>query len=324
MYDLPQITLDDLERFADWAELCALVDEPGVLSQTDVIDVVHDSGLLSALETDVFPSDVPLRDETQLSVDDSGDRFAETVWEELTSRSRKFKDAYPFTVGPDLLTRRFGAWENCAGYALLLIADISRHYAAKVSLEPRSKFQFLFEKVVEACAKALFGGTSVRFGWPLENDWPKPINDRIQFFGNRMRLVIELLEGKTKSSDKDRGLDVATRFSLGDDGPGTVIFLTQCATGKHWRKKRGEPSFEDWRDILQWQAKLIRAVAVPWRLDYPQDVISNFRHFDAVIIDRPRLNFGFSDKFLSAEVIAAIVEWCQAQALKFPVLKKGI
>jgi len=322
MYDLPEITFDDIERFADWVELCALFDSAGVVSQTNVIDVVRDSGILPAMETDVFSRDDSFIEETQLSSDDSGERFAEQVWQRLSDRALKLKEAYPFDLHDDLLSRRSTDGKNFAGYAMLLIADLSRFYSAKVSLEPNSKFQFLFEKLVEACARELFGGSSVRFGWPREADWPTGIDSRIRLFGDRMRLTIESLEGKTKPSDKDKGLDVAARLGFGDDGPGTVIFLTQCATGKNWRRKRGEPSFGEWKDILQWQAQLIRVVAVPWRLAYPQEIISNLRHFDAVILDRTRLNFAVANNFLAATIVASMLDWCTAQVTKFPVLRK--
>ena len=43
-----------------------------------------------------------------------------------------------------------GCGLKCPAYTFLLLADISRSYAATVDIEPGSSFQYLFEKVVEA------------------------------------------------------------------------------------------------------------------------------------------------------------------------------
>src|SRR5262249_38567337 len=124
----------------------------------------------------------------------------------------------------------------------------------------------LFEKVVEASSRGLLRGAVMRFGWPIEPGWPLAINDRIQLLGSGLGLELETLRGKTKKTDKDRGLDVAGRISFGDEGAGTIVLLTQCAAGKHWRKKTGQPALQRWQHLIQWNAHLLRAVAIPWRL----------------------------------------------------------
>jgi hypothetical protein len=94
----------------------------------------------------------------------------------------------------------------------------------------------------------------------------------------------------------------------------------QCATGKHWKNKRGEPSFADWNDILQWQAQLVRGVAIPWRLLRPGELVKTYRHFDAVILDRPRLAAGAPDNYITPSTKDAIIGWCDMQFKKLPVL----
>jgi hypothetical protein len=325
MFDLPSIDVDDTVRLADWVELCVFFGDSGVMSQADMADVVHDAGLLGGMPEDVLSDDASFRQEEEdFSSDDATERLAGAVWEHLETRSRGLKEGYPFAVEGDKLRLKVPSWRAAPAFAMLLVADISRVYELNAQIEPDSESGRLFEKVVEASQRGLLRGTAVRFGWPIEPGWPTPIDDRIGTLGERLGLGVERLTGKTRPQDKDRGLDVVARFSGGDDGPATFVLLTQCATGKHWKKKRGEPAISDWRDILRWDAQLLRAVAIPWRLDARIDrgfhYVRTYRHFDAVILDRPRLVAGTPDRFLADDVKDQIVRWCEKQVVKLPSL----
>ncbi len=325
MFDLPSLDVDDTLRLADWVELCALFQSGGVVSAADVCDAVHDAGLLGGEPDDVFPGDTSFSEEDDFSTDDAVERLAAAAWEQLRDRAAKIESGYPFDVREDSVRLKTASWRAVPAFVMLLLADMSRSYPSlKAEIEPDSDSARLFEKVVEAAQRGLLGGSAVRFGWPIEPGWPKPINARIRVLGEQLGLEVEALKGKTRRKDKDRGLDVAARFSMGDDGPATFILLTQCATGKHWTKKRGEPALPDWRDILRWDAELLRAVAVPWRLDARIDggfhYVRTYRHFDAVILDRPRLAAGDPDRFLADDVKDQIVRWCEEQVVKLPSL----
>jgi hypothetical protein len=204
---------------------------------------------------------------------------------------------------------------------MLLICDIGRHYPnAQVELVPDSTSARLFEKIVEASVQGTLGGAASRFGWPREPDWPTAINDRVEVFAERLGLKLELLDGKTDPNDKDRTLDVAGRFSFGDDGDGCFIVLAQCALGKNWRQKRGEPTVEAWRNLIQWNAHLVRAVAIPWTLEEPYNYRRIFRHFDAaVVVDRPRLAAGAPDRHLVGPARDEIAAWCDARLAEVPM-----
>lgn len=325
MFDLPSIDVDDTVRLADWVELCALFESDGVISAADVADAIHDAGLLGGEPDDVFPDESSLVEEGDFSTDDAVERLADAAWEQLRDRATKAGQGYPFDVRGDSLQLNVSSWRAVPAFTMLLLADMSRSYRRlNAEIESESDSGRLFEKVVEAAQRGLLRGSAVRFGWPIEPGWPTPIDDRIGTLGERLGLEVESLQGKTRSNDKDRGLDVAARFSVGDDGPATFILLTQCATGKHWKEKRGEPALSDWRDMLRWDAQLLRAVAVTWRLDARIDrgfhYVRTYRHFDAVILDRPRLVAGTPDRFLEGDVKDQIVRWCEDQVVKLPGL----
>jgi hypothetical protein len=130
---------------------------------------------------------------------------------------------------------------------------------------------------------------------------------------------VEDLAGKTRPHDKDRGLDVAARV-FSDDDHGALFVLTQCAVGKRWWTKTGEPSIADWRDIFRWNSALKRGVAVPWRLEDPSRARTHRRFDGAVVMDRPRLVDGHPDRFLASDVRSELTRWCQARVKKLPRL----
>jgi hypothetical protein len=321
MFELPELTLDQIARVADWVELCALY-EPGGVSQAAVADVFHDSGMLGTEPSDFFLGDLTYIDQDTFSSDDATEWFAELVWQELANRQRTLNSGYPFATENSVATLSVPSWQDVPAFAMLLIADLSRSYGnVDIRIEPESGDARLFEKIVEAATRGLLRGTSVRFGWPIEPGWEKPIDNRIRQLGDALNLRVENLEGKTRPKDKDRGLDVVARLSFGDDGPGTILVLTQCATGQNWRQKHGEPAIADWRDILRWDGLLVRAVAVPWRLDESFNYVRTHRHFDAaIVLDRPRLLAGCPDRYLAETTQQKIRQWCKTQFAKIPTL----
>jgi hypothetical protein len=168
MFELPAITVENAPRAADWVELCALFDN-GVVSHADVERVFHHAGLLGTERSDYGRVGTTYVDEDTFSDDDGSERFAEIVWEELRDRARLAGAAYPFDVEGDRLARRAARWQEAPGFGMLLILDIGRYYPNSAQLvEADDETARLFEKVVEASKRGLFGGRSVRFGWPRE------------------------------------------------------------------------------------------------------------------------------------------------------------
>jgi|HubBroStandDraft_3_1064219.scaffolds.fasta_scaffold14483_2 hypothetical protein len=315
----PPLSLRDFAGFADWLEVSAAIAPNASVSRADAEDVLRDESLLGIDPRDLFPGDLTYRDMDAFSDEDAAGQFVEELWQELGTRSRTLQDSYPFSVTTDMITLRQGPWSEHLCYITLLLADIWRAYDLDYLARP--PFPRLFEKLVEASGVGLFRGTSIRFGVPKDDDWPVSIENRVSRLGDLLRLETENLAGKLGPNDGDRGLDVASRISLGDDGPATIVVLTQCATGLHWKEKTGEPSIAEWRDIFRWNAKLVRAIAVPWRLS-KEEQIKEFRRFDeAVIVDRFRLLAGLPDQHMAAAIRDELTAWCSDRLVALPRLE---
>lgn len=316
MLDLPNIGIEDLPGYADWLELNALVDGDAHYSREWVRDMLHSSGLLGNTEEPGIPEDDVYRDEIDLTDYDGLERFTEDLWAVLEERSRYFGEMCPYRLDGNKIESKHSCWHGRAAYVLLLLNDLLPRYGATVD---EKSLRRLFEKVVQASLSGLLGGTSVRFGWPREPDWPTSIEDRLATLGDLMELQIENLDGKTDPTDKDRGLDVVARQRLGDQFDATVTYLVQCATGKFWKSKAGEPSITNWQDLFVWKSLLVRVLAVPWTLSGRDTYVRMFRHFDsAIILDRPRLASGQPDEYLAEDTQKEIVAWCHANIQSIP------
>lgn len=323
MIDLPRCDLHDLRPLADWVEICVLTDTAGRMSQALVADVVHDAGQVGTAITDFFPGDETFATPDDTSDDDAAHNCADVLWSMLSLRCQRLGDKYPLHVQGDEILRTTASWQELASFTAMVLMGLLVDYDHTIEIKAVDGFSFrqLFEKIVQASALGLFKGSTVRFGWPREPGWPTGIEDRIHQFAEEMGLRVENLEGKLDPHDKDRTLDVASRLSCGDDGPGSVVFLTQCATGINWKKKRGEPYPSMWLDLLAWNSELVRAVAVPWWFGYDRDYERLRRWFNgAVLLDRPRLLAGQPDKFLENKYIELIRQWCDAQINQLPTL----
>jgi hypothetical protein len=303
--------VEDRERVADWIELLCLVDPQREVSTTDVADYFHDSLLLQ-------PED--FGDDECLTQQDIARQWTYEVFETIRQRIKNLGDGYPFTIENGVLTA-VKPWEDAICFTTLLLADVGRFYTSvKVQFTPGSKFPRLFEKIVEACLAVVLQGKSIRFGWPRDKGWPKPVAHRIAHAARELGLTADRPVKKVFSADRDLGLDIITRWRLGDEGSGGGIFLTQCATGDNWAAKRGEPNLTEWVRLIDWRCHLIRAVAFPWRKDRGDREFARVAmRLEAVLFDRLRLlSRGNPDALLHPETSKELKKWCNARLRELP------
>lgn len=298
---------DDLGRLADWAELVAIFGE-GEVTTTDIADVLHNSELLETSWSHV-----------EGSPQERAEQVAQETVREIRKRARRCA-SYPIRVinNSSIVC---DDWDKHLCFTSLLLADIGRDFSALAgSVIPGGAFSMLFEKVTRACAQAICGGTSVRFGWPVEASWPKPIADRVARLAERFSVNTGSL-ASLKPHDKDLGLDVVARLGLGDDDHGSLVMLVQCATGKNWTGKKGEPSIDHWKTIVAWQASLVRGIAFPWRWrGSSRELGRKSLEFDgAVILDRLRLFSGGDPEESVDETDTKLLKtWCEGLLASLP------
>ena len=322
MLELPAASTHDHAVLADWIEMSVLLESPPSTSRDTIATLLRDTGFIGADKAEYFQGEDEDAYDATFSDSEAADRFTELLWQELHRRRVALGEGYPFLVGSADIALEHDSWRHVAAYLMLLLLDLGRSYrAVMVDIQADTLESRLFEKIVEASARGLLAGPCSRFGWPREPDWPTGIDDRVARLAQELELSLELLDGKTRPNDKDRGLDVAGRFSIAGSSEGTMVLLAQCAVGKNWKKKRGEPWIADWRDLLQWKGFLVRGVAVPWRLSGAWGITRAYRHFDdALILDRPRILAGAPDRHIDQNTRRDVELWCEPRVHLLPVL----
>ena len=289
----------DVDRLADWVELWCLVEEDSEVSESDIADTLNSSGLYGEES----------REEQDL------DLVVENIMSRLRLRQRRLGDAYPFKADDDMIVGLASLDERLC-FTALLVADMLRFY--RHGLDQKSykgvRFTYLFEKVAEACISTLCQAPSVRFGWPrdIHLGWPTSIQDRINFMADL--LNVEATEkSRYQSWDKDIGLDIVARWTMGDPNAGQLYLLVQCATGDNWKGKTGEPSLKTWENLVDWRGRTARAVAFPWRVDVDDRRLARISDdFEAIVLDRYRLlSGGNPDKNLDRECRNGLQLWCE-------------
>jgi hypothetical protein len=297
------LSLEDNERLTDWIELRVLSGRDSAVSLEEFADELHDS---LQLEADKFEA-------AELTPQELAASRIEDAFTNARRRRLLVGNGYPFLAKRNEI-RKTKNWSKNLCFTTLLLADIGRFYRnVKTDYAQDPTFCRLFEIIVQACLCQVLGGKSVRFGWPREPDWPTSISDRIHRLAEEMGLVADSPEEKTDPADKDKGLDVATRFSLGDEGPGSLVVLTQCATGRNFQAKENEPPLDVWKSLLRWEARIVRGVAFPWRRDVDERKFGRLAlKFEAVFFDRMRLfSRGNPDAHLPDSCRVEIEDWCR-------------
>ncbi len=310
----------DTERLADWVEVQTLTQPPCELAVADVVDAMRNSGAMT--DEDVEEGE----DE-----DDAIEVAVADAWSELTDRARNLGDAYPFSVEKDIIRLSGMSWRDVPAFTLLAICDVGGFYqSVDVSFAPGADLPDLFEYVVEAAQAGIFNGASVCFPASGGDGWSKKVAERVEMLADRFDREVGALDDLT-DDDSDGGLDVASRLKILDELPGTLIVLTQCASGANWKKKTGEPAPDLWAELIRWKAPLVKALAVPWRLapgcpGLPRGVRSrraalsrySKTHNGAIVLDRPRLISGRPDRALVGGRRTQVTDWCDERVAQFP------
>src|SRR5215469_12347416 len=106
MIDLPKGSIDEMERFADWAEICAFLVSQGSISHADVAETVKSSSLVGGADEDLPPGDETFLDAFAFANTEALANFTERIWQRLDVRATLLGDKYPYTLVGDRLVRR--------------------------------------------------------------------------------------------------------------------------------------------------------------------------------------------------------------------------
>ena len=240
--------IEDPVNQADWLEAMACIAADGDVAGSDLAQYLtvaggpqDDASAIEALVDDAF--------------------------DELQRRARECGSQYPFDVqstGPTALLRKrtdgtFPAYLFCLGLSL---TGADRDDADE-------SVAVLFEKLATIAARQYLNGEAVRFGHPREDPLPPAFAKALGQVCDRLR------EGCARdplpdhlADAKDGSVDVVAWKAVGDERPGQLLLLGQCAAGGNWSQKLNDLQPPDFMDFFLTErfVEPVKTFFTPFRL----------------------------------------------------------
>jgi hypothetical protein len=277
-----------VELFADWIETQALL-YGTALAKATLVDRLEGTGL----------------------VKDSDDAWALINDAFLTGRRRQrhLGQAYPFTIAGDTIEPT-GA--ECQAYRFCLLSSLPEQFTPLRTSYPK-EFRDHFEALVAHSLRSILPGWAVyQTGWSTIAAAGK---------GKIVETVAAWAHGKFIDASvfpnaNDAQVDVAAVRTFRDGRSAIPVMLGQCATGvTDWKAKMARPNVDRWCQAVQFSARPIRLVAVPFALDD-----HNFREAtvesNGLVLDRVRI-CGDAGA-LPNELLAGLNSWLEAASALMP------
>lgn len=299
---LPDVAKYEAHIWADYIELRCLADPDGILSKSDVLDLLLEQEDFRG-KTEEDPNG--FESETTGSNGHDGDdhvltNIRDRLWidetfKQFEYRTRTFKEFYPFfisTTGGSIHRQTEFNDKHRFYFYLLLAANTG--YIQNKSL--RTKFTSSFEVVsLIALQKYLPDNAVVRlFGSnPLNKGRYKgQLLAKIKVFANDIGENFIGVEAEYNPHDVgDNGLDIVAWLPIEDNARGFLTILGQCAcTEEDWAQKQSSSSIAHWRDVIQFKVPPTNMVFIPFCYRRFTGEWHMHRKIDeSIVVDRLRL-----------------------------------
>lgn len=244
LLESPGIDASVLE-FADWVELRSLCHPEGLS------DVRQDLGsVFRGTEDDPALGSEEDWDETLEA------RLEDTLFE-LRRRSEWSGSGYPFVLKETKLRcRNLPLPATTLAYAFCGIVSRIRclKKEEQAAIPRNGELESLFQACGTVAAAGLVGGESFWFDFPRP-DYPK-------FYEALSAVSARLKDGKSLQQwqeglpvgPRDGDVDIVAWRHLGDDYPGKLLVLGQCASGMDWEKKHPVAEMKEFLERRYWHA----------------------------------------------------------------------
>jgi hypothetical protein len=257
-----------IETACDWIEASALFSGERA-TQSNIKDILD--------EEEILPGS------------DAAEVFVSDVWRQLRSRARICGDGTPFEFGYQEIHCKEKYWRRWPAYSFCLYLSYC-HRSAKPPREKSYPEQgSLFESLVESSLQRLLP-TWITFqtGWTTTKPahLPEVVNKVAKRLGGNLGNIPRW---NTKGS-KERGLDLVCYREFPDMRGGFPAFFVQCASGKEFEQKLGDPNLSVWNDLVKVVPQSLprKAFATPLsfsRTEFERHSITG----EALMLDRMRL-----------------------------------
>ena len=290
--------LDEFQ-LADWLEGCITFSEE-VISQNDVVDVLHENYLTDKTDIQSAKADAVMR--------------VDVVWQELERRVTCLGKSATYRINNARL-ERICEWKNSPAFAFCLLIGLRPAYRrAFKEYRDYTEQGDLFEQVTVAAMKAI-GWHVHGVGWSktAANSISDKVNAAARFIG------VDALQGATEKwtapKAKDAGLDVICQYVFKDGWSGKPVILTQCASGENWEEKLHTPDINTWRKLVDFCTAPHRGLSMPFVVRPDRFKRAAVRDLVTLLLDRNRL--AVPDKvpadWIPDELSVSLQDWLEVR-----------
>ncbi len=297
----------DLNVLCDWIEACVVFDDVE-LSKSDVIDVL--------VEEQIYGSS------DEHSAQDFAAERVDDAWAIISRRIAYLSQPLGISVSGNRIVR-VNDWTDFPAYGFCLALSCVEMYSqlpANWGAEYVTQGRLFEELTVESFSQTLPGWKVKKVGWAADNNpislsdaFPTLLADLNESAGTDSQLHLT-------SSVKDLGLDLLAFYSFDDSQSSFPVFLVQCASGSNWPGKRQTPDIDLWRKIVNFNARPLRAFAIPFAFADSQQFRRSSASVDGMFVERYRLlkSFRQNNVSVSAALDVQLVDWVNPRIAQLP------
>ena len=255
------------ETFLDWVEATTLIAEEE-LSPTNIIEY--------------------LIEEQMYDEEDFASEYVSDGWADLKNRLSWLGGHSPITFDDRWMVRRLN-WPEVPAHSFCLVVSYGPLYDGwSDEFGPDyTKQGELFELVTKAAMEVRFTGWQfLHTGWSRDNN--SKLSDVVVKIASHVTEPIGDVEEYASDQAKEAGVDLVWHLPFADRRGGAPVYLAQCASGKNWVDKVGEPNVDEWIRIVKFPAAPGKAFSLPFSLS-ERDLRQQSTRARGLLLDRYRL-----------------------------------
>jgi hypothetical protein len=293
--DKPDYTRSEINYYADFIELFALLKKEGGVSLGDVQDRFF--GIKE------YP-DSETRDEDE--------SFLNTVFNIISERMSLYADDYPFEYinNKSLLLKQDLSVKNKLYLSLLIASqlDIFNSFKAELTTD--------FERISYTVLKEFLPAKAVVKEFGRNTQYQGNARTKIRQLANDLDLQVDdyELSHVSERNTQDRGLDIVCWLPFKDRCGNKIILLCQCACGKEYESKQHDTRrFENY--LRFYKTKPQHTLFIPYSLINTQErkfYHSDYIEQDYLIFERKRILEYHNDNSIEDSEAFKIIETCIA------------
>lgn len=296
---------ENVELMCDWLEASVLF-KGEAISSTDIVDVLEENAFYKS------------QDDAWI--------FVEDLKSAVAARRDVLGEGYPISIVDNQRYEPRGTPQEFSSYAFCLILSLIPHFKAwkaHFGQDYTEQGELFEDLTAESVRLTLVGWEAEKTGWSRSQTVRLP--EVVQFCAESLGETVGDIALWVTGDEKEAGLDLLCYRRFPDQRVGYPTYLFQCASGMNWTEKRKTPDLELWTKIIPFASRPKKGFAMPFAIT-EDEFRRSTNLVDGLLFDRIRLLLPGTNnrEWLSDDLSARVVEWCNARLACMPLLEDQV